>query len=111
VKPIYSEEDRHKIVVNFISLRGQGRIPIIDFSPLTRYLSDNRIKLLHNLQPTGRQSYIDRNYEAKFVVYYTATDAEEYFNWLISIITGAEKAPDDTATVHVPFHFKRQNEH
>ena len=40
MNPKYSEEDRYKIVTNFIALRGQGKIRIVDFSPLIRYFDD-----------------------------------------------------------------------
>ncbi len=99
MKPIYSEEDRHKIVMNFITLRGQGRIPIMDFSPLIPYFDD--IKPLREIKKT--MSYANRyslystgspsNQPETF--FYSSDDAQGYFNWLIWIITVDEKATDE----------------
>ncbi len=103
MKPIFSEEDRKKIVDHFILLRGKGNAPILDFKPLIRYLSDDKIKLLHMIAPSGKQvdprqisNYMtaDRT-QLKFYSYYIEDDAKEYFNWLIQIITGGIDATDE----------------
>lgn len=98
MKPYLSEEDRSAIVKHFIYLRGQGKAPIADFEPLTRYLNDKSIKFLHNLEHSGisRQTYHDGiQFKTQVYTYYNGKDAEEYFNWLISILTGATEATDE----------------
>lgn len=100
MKPTYSEEDRYRIVMNFIGLRGQGCIPIIDFSPLIRYFDD--IKPLRPIKKTSHREYeiatrvtysgqpIDP--KVKREACYGRKDAEEYFNWLIYMLTADDKA-------------------
>ena len=106
MKPKYSEEDRYKIVMNFISLRGKGKVPIFDFSPLIRYLDG--ITPLHEIKKTGCKEVFDGGIRmpvfpnthtassTKVVPCYGKEDAEEYFNWLIWIITADEKATEET---------------
>ena len=100
MNPKYSEEDRYKIVTNFIALRGQGKIRIVDFSPLIRYFDD--IKPLKEIKKTMKASrgitYFPINGFTKEpeVLYYGSEDAEEYFNWLIWILSADEKATDET---------------
>lgn len=111
MKPQYSVEDRYKIVMNFISLRGKGQIPIVDFTPLIRYLNDKEIVLLHEIKKTGYEEIYDpngtirqpvfpelrvtSNVPHKVVPCISREDAEEYFNWLIWIVTVDEKASDE----------------
>ena len=105
--PIYSEKDKQKIVINFISLRGQGKVHILDFKPLVRYLKNKRIRFLHKIEPTGVVTYPANQpnlsfnpkiaYTTKY--FFNESDAEEYFNWLISIIAGAEPEPSSEETV------------
>src|SRR4030042_741757 len=94
--PMYSDKDRSTIVWRFINARGQGKAPITDFKPITRYLNDKTIKLLHNLAPSGTRMVNSGRLEFRTVTYYNNNDAEEYFNWLISIVTGAVEASKDT---------------
>jgi hypothetical protein len=107
MKPLYSEEDRYKIVMNFVTLRGQGRIPIVDFTPLLRYISE--ITPLREIKKTGLEEISVEgirmptfpnmrvsNQSAKVMPCHCREDAEEYFNWLIWIITIDEKTTDET---------------
>ena len=96
MKPIYSEEERRKIVKHFISLRGQGKVPISDFDPITTYLDNGSIKILAKISQHGRAPRIDYDGRHRVGFFYNNHDAEEYFNWLISILTGAEEASDET---------------
>ncbi len=105
MKPTYSEEDRYKIVINFIALRGKGLAPIRDFSLLTNLLSDNGIKVLHPIKQSGVKTALDSKTifagsyltePPKTVTTYSPSDAEGYFNWLIFILTDVVPATDET---------------
>lgn len=97
MKPMYSDEDRYAIVNRFINARGQGKAIIQDFKPITKYLNDGSIKLLHKIKRTG--TIIKKgNYAFTIDVVekalYSNDDAQEYFNWLISMVSGAEKVAE-----------------
>jgi hypothetical protein len=110
MNPKYSDSDRHKIVINFIAKRGQGLIPIIDFSPLIRYFAD--ITPLREIKKTGYEEIYDDDGSIKMPIFPNmhvssnrtikrvpcigGADAEEYFNWLIWIVIIDEKATDET---------------
>lgn len=103
MKPIYSFEDRCKIVMNFIALRGAGKVPIHDFSSLSSYLSE--ITPLRPMKKTiDIEDYTDSisgfsghvsNPSAMQKPLFARLDAEEYFNWLIYMLTADDKATDE----------------
>jgi hypothetical protein len=93
MKPYFSESDKETIVRNFLSLRGQGKAPISDFGPIAIYLNEKSIKQLHKVNPTSHP--YRRGYTTEYAVYFDKADAEEYFNWIIAILTGVEKASED----------------
>jgi hypothetical protein len=86
VKPIYSDEDRSKAVRNFIVARYEGLAKIASFGSIVPYLNEKRVKLLCKLEQSGE------NLGNKF---YIEDDAETYFEWLTSVVTGAESASED----------------
>jgi hypothetical protein len=92
VKPIYSDQERGIAVRNFIDARYQGLAKIGSFNPIVPYLSGQRLKLL---QEIGQSGYIHAMGERVGTRYPTEDDAERYFNWLVSVVTGAEKAGEE----------------
>jgi len=93
VKPIYSDEDRSKVVRNFIIARYEGLVKIESFDSILPYLDEKRVKLLYDLKQSGTRTY---SYTVKEERCYTAEDAETDFDWLISVVTGAESTSEDT---------------
>jgi hypothetical protein len=91
MKPIYTDEDRAQAVRNFIAARYQGLAKIRDYSPVTSYMKEKRIKLLYEVAASGIK--VDSHYNAigKFFI---DSDAEKYFEWLVSVVTGAENVSE-----------------
>jgi len=86
VKPIFSDDERTKAVKNFIVARYQGLAKIRDFQSMVPYLQNGRIIILCNLPKTGEYG------SSRF---YTSSDAERYFEWLVAVVTGAQASLEE----------------
>jgi hypothetical protein len=95
MKTLYSDQDRSVAVKNFISARYQGIAKVSSFQKVADYLNGKRIKPLFDIMPSGRTQYYVVN-QPSTKTYYTESDGEVYFNWLINVVTGTEKASEDT---------------
>ena len=93
MKPIYSDEERNKIVRNFIMARYEGLVKIRSFGAIVPYLEERRVKLLYDLGQSGF-ILVTESYKDTPKKYYIESDAKEYFDWLTSIVTGAQNAPE-----------------
>jgi hypothetical protein len=91
-KSIVSDQERSMAVRNFIHARYQGLAKISRFDEVVEYLNEKRVRVLSGAKPSGRE-YV--GVTAKPRVFYTYDDAEVYFNWLMAVVTGAEKVAED----------------
>lgn len=83
---MFSEQERNTAIKNFIVGRYHGSVKISTFEAMVPYLEEKRINLLYDLKH-GSYSYGKG--------YYIENDAEEYFEWLISVVTGARKTSEN----------------
>jgi len=86
VKPLFSDDERIRAVKNFIVARYQGLADINSFNAIVPYLREHRIKILH---PSIAKKY------ALSGAFSPISDAEEYFEWLVAVVTGAESVSED----------------
>jgi hypothetical protein len=84
MKPLFSDDERIKAVKNFVVARYQGLAKIISFMTIVPYLNENRIEMLKPLRKSGLGA-----------MEYASADAQEYFEWLVAVVTGAEDASQD----------------
>ena len=95
MKPLFSDEERRQTVKNLIIARYNNQAKIRSFDRLTPYLNGNRVKILCKLEKSGDDAdYDSYGHAIKHNYYYTEDDVETYFEWLVAVITGAEKVED-----------------
>lgn len=96
MKPLFSNEERCQAVKNFIVARYHNQAKITSFSPLVPYLNESRVIILCKLKKS-RQGNAIRDAFGNFKGYerfYTETDSETYFEWLVAVVTGAENVQE-----------------
>jgi hypothetical protein len=106
MKPLASDEDRKTTVAIFANGCYDGTIKITDFHPMLTYLNGHHIKILyeklpkteeHRIYTTSGEYYDSRSAQHYNAYYsYSASDAELYLEWLISVVRGSEKVSEDT---------------
>jgi hypothetical protein len=100
MKPLFSDDERAQANRNFIIAHYHHKTNISDFWILEDYLEKGMIKPLYELQKSGRGDpiYGDNTYGYKtikgYASVYSPSDAETYFKWLISIVSGAKPASE-----------------
>jgi hypothetical protein len=90
VKPAFSEDEKIYTVRTLLAAIKENHAKIIDYSSLTKFLNDDRIKILCGLKKSGTTRIYKNSYDYKDVECYNNYDAEKYFEWLKAVISGTE---------------------
>ena len=96
MKPLFSDEERRQTVRNLIVARYHNQAQISSFDRLVHYLNENRVEVLCGLEKSGEKPVFDKHdYLIRHDPIYDETDAETYFEWLVAVVTGAEKTQEN----------------
>lgn len=88
MKPAFSDQDRSEAIKSFIVARYQGGIKINSWDSLIDYLESP------SFTPLRKISYDEYDYD-KRRYHCSNKEAESYFNFLIDIVTGTQKASEE----------------
>lgn len=86
---LYSDEDKERVVKNFLYARSIKKAWIEDFKPIMDYM-ENKMTLLVKIEKTGINVIDYTRVKA-----YSEYDANLYFEWLISAVSGTLPIPVD----------------
>jgi hypothetical protein len=97
MKPYLSIENRNSTVRNLISALYNKKAVISDYKEMVDSLKEGIIEPLCELNQSGIKSNYDKygNFVNLSKVY-DESDAERYFDWIIYVVTGTEKASAKT---------------
>ena len=95
--PELSYAERKQAVRNFIVSSIHNQVHIRTYHRLAMFLDDNRIKLLFPLKKSGEERTVSYDV-VKVKQWYTDSDAEKYFEWLVAVVNDTENVGDDVKT-------------
>jgi hypothetical protein len=88
---LYSDKEKEIAIRKFIYAQSNKQAGIADFSPITDCIANKRVTLLYNLPKTD--SITGSHYPYTKTYYYGDYDAQTYFGWLLSAVSGTGDNP------------------
>ena len=88
----FSDEERNQTVRNLIVARYNHQAKISNYTRLVPYLNEGRIEILCDLKKSVKNRVFDsRGHLTTVKDFFDASDAETYFEWLVSVVTHSKE--------------------
>ena len=110
MKPLFSDEQRIQAVRNFLVACQQKKARIINYGDIRSDLNSERVEILRKLAKSGKDEILVSGlyHTGQYNTFYTTGDAQVYYEWLISVVSGTRQGIADEVikkAIDQLFHF------